>query len=123
MSEKNLWSLFSFSIDGKNVKQVDPEWRRDSNPHWSARAGLIVFDAHKSGSWESEDGGWEIFSGKLDGTARTNLTRNEKQNDWGPSWSPDGKLIAYSSGLDDSYEIYIINADGSNPRRLTFNVH
>jgi TolB protein len=36
-----------------------------------------------------------------------------------PDWSPDGKQIAFASERDHNYEIYVMNADGSNPRRLT----
>ncbi len=38
-----------------------------------------------------------------------------------PSWSPDGTRIVFSSHIDDNLEIYIMNADGSNPTRLTDN--
>lgn len=43
--------------------------------------------------------------------------------DYAPSWSPDGKLIAYASNKDDSgkqqQEIWVMNAHGSQPHRLT----
>lgn len=56
----------------------------------------------------------------------TNAHRGEDQ--W-PSWSPDGTRIAFSSARDLSPlgklyrngEIYVMNADGSNPVRLTHN--
>lgn len=36
-----------------------------------------------------------------------------------PRWSPDGKRIAYMAHLGgDRYEVYLMDADGSNPRRL-----
>jgi Tol biopolymer transport system component len=35
--------------------------------------------------------------------------------DWDPAWSPDGKQIAWSNGGD----IWIIDADGTQPHRLT----
>ena len=38
-----------------------------------------------------------------------------------PSWSPDGKKVIFSSRRDNNGEIYIMNADGSNPTRLTDN--
>ena len=38
-----------------------------------------------------------------------------------PAWSPDGKRIAVVSGRDGNSEIYVIDADGANPKRLTHN--
>ena len=44
-------------------------------------------------------------------------------DDNGPVWSPDGRLIAFASSRDypsdPSWEIYVMNADGSGQRRLT----
>ncbi|NIM52761.1 MAG: hypothetical protein GTO22_26535, partial [Gemmatimonadales bacterium] len=38
-----------------------------------------------------------------------------------PAWSPDGTRIAFASNRDGNYEIYVMDADGSNPVRLTDN--
>ncbi len=42
-------------------------------------------------------------------------------NGGSPSWSPDGKLIAYARGTGyyDAAQIYVINADGTNRHRAT----
>ncbi|NIM95826.1 MAG: hypothetical protein GTO18_19165 [Anaerolineales bacterium] len=42
----------------------------------------------------------------------------ERVNDW-PSWSPDGSQILFSAFVDGHRGIYVVNADGSNLRRLT----
>ena len=42
-------------------------------------------------------------------------------DDGGPSFSPDGSKIAFFSDRDGDYEIYVMNADGSNQTRLTNN--
>src|SRR4029077_16451232 len=36
-----------------------------------------------------------------------------------PQWSPDGRLIAFTSDRDGDPEIYVMRADGSGARRLT----
>jgi TolB protein len=36
-----------------------------------------------------------------------------------PAWSPDGKQVAFTTNRDGNYEIYVMNADGSDPRNLT----
>jgi dipeptidyl aminopeptidase/acylaminoacyl peptidase len=35
-----------------------------------------------------------------------------------PQWSPDGQRISFSSDRDGDSEIYVMNADGSDQRRL-----
>ena len=55
-----------------------------------------------------------------DGSNQVNLTDN-LGDDWEPTWSPDGKKIAFVSDRDDNKEIYIMNADGSGQMPLTNN--
>jgi TolB protein len=40
-------------------------------------------------------------------------------DDMWPAWSPDGRRIAFVSTRDRDPEIYVMDADGSNARRLT----
>ena len=54
-----------------------------------------------------------------DGKNQTRLTFNV-YSDGNPTFSPDGKLIAFESNRDGDSEIYIMDTDGKNQRRLTF---
>lgn len=55
-----------------------------------------------------------------DGSAATQLTRNAA-HDEGPAWSPDGRLLAYTSGPDDTHgDTHVMTAAGTHLRRLTF---
>lgn len=47
------------------------------------------------------------------------LTDTSNEN-WAPAWSPDGTQIAFTSQRDGNQEIYVMNADGRNQQRLTF---
>jgi Tol biopolymer transport system component len=54
-----------------------------------------------------------------DGSKKRELARGHH-----PSWSPDGKMLVYDVSQDDGHQItgsdlYVINADGTEPTRLT----
>ena len=54
-----------------------------------------------------------------DGSKKRELARGHH-----PSWSPDGRMLVYDVSMDDGHRIlgsdlYVINADGSEPTRLT----
>lgn len=55
-----------------------------------------------------------------DGSHQTRLT-TDQHNDAEPSFSPDGKRIAFWSNRDGNGEVYIMNADGTGQMNLTHN--
>ena len=57
-----------------------------------------------------------------DGGNLQRLTEN-RVYDSSPSWSPDGKRIAFFSFRDENAEIYVMDADGGNEQNLTNNPH
>jgi TolB protein len=40
-------------------------------------------------------------------------------SDGAPAWSPDGKTIAFDRGVDDQHAVFVMKADGSDPRQVT----
>jgi Tol biopolymer transport system component len=52
---------------------------------------------------------------------RLTQTPGEATGSYWPDWSPDGTQITFASNRDGNFEIYVMNSDGSNVRRLTFN--
>ena len=57
----------------------------------------------------------ELFVIDTAGISDTRLTENDRTDRY-PTWSPDGRSIAWSS----SVQIYLMNFDGSNQRRFDY---
>jgi len=67
---------------------------------WSSR-GMIAFERQlNNGTFDYHD----IFLMYNDGSNVQNLTNNPDADDGAPTWSPDGKFIAFSSGSPDPDE-------------------
>ncbi|HSO51233.1 MAG TPA: hypothetical protein VL330_00455, partial [Actinomycetes bacterium] len=69
----------------------------------------------------------DIWSMRPGGGGAANLTRGSAADDFGPSWRPDGRKLAFMSNRvtatnpEEDFEIFVMNADGSGVRQLTAN--
>jgi WD40-like Beta Propeller Repeat len=52
-----------------------------------------------------------------DGTVSSLITHDSR--DTGPAWSPDGKRLAFTRRQHDHWEVYVVDVDGRNLKRLT----
>ncbi|MFQ5528073.1 MAG: hypothetical protein ACE5GX_17685 [Thermoanaerobaculia bacterium] len=108
--------IYVMAADGSNPTRLTSNSNTDRGPGWSPDGQQIAFQAFR-------DGNGEVYAMGVDGSAQTNLT-NHPSEDAHPAWSPDGATIAFDSNRDASgqqFEIYAMDADGSDPTRLTFN--
>ncbi len=71
----------------------------------------------------TRDGSLDIWVMQPNGGGKTNLTRTPNVGEFQAELSPDGSKIAYVRGTPSTQDqdIWVMNADGSNARRLTFN--
>lgn len=107
-------------LDGSGQRVIfdpvrDPVWR----PYWSKDGEWIVCAVGATFGRPSDR--VDIWKFRPDGSGATNLTGGNAGNNGFPYFSTDGRQIVFRSGRDGNYEIYLMNADGSNVRRLTDN--
>jgi len=114
--------IYTISPAGTGLQKIGTGTGDDA-PSWSPDASKIAF----IDSLAATNG--EVFVMNADGTNRVRLT-NDSAFDFNPVWSPDGTKIAWVTtrdfpgivgNINAGFEIYVMNADGSNPVRLTNN--
>ena len=109
--------IYVVKADGTGLRQVTSDPAADFDPTQSPDGKQIAY-RHQIGDDRSTD----IYVVDADGSGERNVSRNEGVADWGPAWSPDGSQIAFMAQTPEgtqNYEIFVMNADGTDPRRLT----
>lgn len=117
------WDIYVMNADGKNPKNLTWDLLDEDRPSWSPDGKKIAFGAFQilpEGNRRES----EVFVIDSNGDNRINLTQNPRAINSYPSWSPDGKKIAYTASPKPGlwfapFNIYVMDADGTNPVRLT----
>ena len=116
-NQNGLSDIYVMNDDGSDVQQLThtPFW--DTNPRWAPDGRRIVFIRDvRSATGQQID----IFVMDADGSNERRLT-DHPRNDTNPVWSPDGQHIAFSSHRDGNRDIYIMEVESGNTRKLTQN--
>ncbi len=118
------YEIYVMDADGNNRLRLTDNDFYDIHPSWSPDGKRIAFMSWRDGHFIGDFGlTSEIYVMDADGKNTHRLTNN-RRTDVSPSWSPDGKWIAFASdrkGDDVNFEIYVMDADGGHTRRLTNN--
>lgn len=109
--------IYVMSVDGKGATPVSPAAARAIHPGWSADSKSIIYctddDLRPPRKNDSDINVVDLATGKV----QTLITGGVNTY---PDWSPDMKQLVFRRILDGTNsEIFIANADGSNPRNLT----
>jgi Tol biopolymer transport system component len=112
--------LYTMNADGSNVQLVTDRVPNPAAPAWSPDGTKIALSGGTPIVLPPARPVVDISVVNIDGSNLVKLT-NDSQANGSPTWSPDGNQIAFISNRDpDSrFKIWVMNADGSNQRRLT----
>lgn len=132
--EHTVTQICLMNADGGHGRALTHGPGGSASPVWSPDGSRLAFDSWRNNPDNPNfcfDVGCniDIYTINVDGTNETRLTSDEAR-DWGPAWSPDGTRIAFASERDETRDwlvcqsecnsnIYVMDADGSNVRRLT----
>jgi Tol biopolymer transport system component len=110
-----------FRPDGKKIifasSHLDPDATRAYAEEYRQREEDRRTGKRRRYKWDF-DPYMDIFEANPDGTGPKRLT-DTKGYDAEGSYSPDGKQIVFCSERDGNRELYIMDADGRNVRKLT----
>ncbi|RJP28023.1 MAG: hypothetical protein C4533_05985 [Candidatus Omnitrophota bacterium] len=111
--------VFVMNIDGSGLKQITSYEGMDFNPQFSPDGKTIIFTSQRSGN----DDIWKFDLN----TAQLKQVTTYKYKDFSPTYSNDGSMIAFVceepvSGDYGNMEIYLMDKDGKNRRRVTRNL-
>ncbi len=137
------FDIYSMRADGSDLRRLTTRVGYDGGPWFSPDGTQIIWRAWYPATAEDK-AMWrewmthdyiaavplDLWVMEADGANKRRLTHNGATN-WAPSWHPDGRRIIFASNMDDwrekwqtyghNFELYLINRDGTNLTRLTFN--
>jgi TolB protein len=110
---KEIWVM---DYDGANQHSLTSLHTISLTPRWSPDASRIAFTcfASANGVVSPQLCMYSMDAGKVVSFPRFRGTNSS------PTWSPDGSQIMFSSSMLGNPELFVTDANGGRPKRLTF---
>jgi TolB protein len=116
VERRNVKEVYMTDYDGANQQRITSTRQLNVNPAWSADAQAIAYAGYRN------NGAPDIFLSFIYKGVLRNLTEGRFPSGAQlPVFSPDGKQIAFCATPPGggAYDLWVMNADGTNVRRLT----
>ena len=110
VENREVKEIYIADYDGANARRVTTSRQLNANPNWAPDGRALAYT-----TWRPNP---DVFISFIYQGVMQNPTKGVGTN-YLPVFSPDGKQIAFMSGRNGNPEIYAMNIDGSNLRRLT----
>ncbi|MCT4641163.1 MAG: hypothetical protein N4A33_02625 [Bacteriovoracaceae bacterium] len=107
--------IYKMNLKTRSSKRITTHYSDDVDPNVNEDGSLMTFLSGRSGRamiYTMDPNGVEKKVKRISYVGKFNSA---------PRFSPDGKQIVFSSWVDNRFDIYKINSDGSNLVRLTKN--
>lgn len=105
--------IFTIRQDGQNETRILNNPYGDYCGRWNADGSKIVFS-----TYDDANNTPNIFVANPDGSGQHKITFSK--TDRSPCWSPDGQQVVFESHRTGKEQIYIVDADGTGEKRLTY---
>jgi TolB protein len=112
VDNREVKEIYMSDYDGANQRRITTTRQLNINPSWSPDGQAIAYSSYRNITPQIFIS--LIYRGVLETPTKTSPVSNMM-----PVFSPDGSRIAFVTNRDGNTEIYVMNRDGSNVRRLT----
>ena len=116
VQKRNVKEVYVTDYDGANQQRITTTRQLNLNPTWSSDARAIAYAGFRN------DRGADILMSFIYTGVLENLTKGRFASGAAlPVFSPDGKQILFAATPPggSAYDLWVMNVDGSNLRRLT----
>ena len=113
VDDRAVKELYIADYDGNNVQRVTVGRSLNIFPVWCAEGQAIAYTSYRRGYQD-------IFVSYIyRGTLTSPAGGSHDVHNWLSACSPDGSRIAFTSSRDGDPDLYVMNSDGTNVRRIT----
>jgi len=112
--------LYTIDASGGGKTQITNNNKADFDPSYSPNSKKIVYEGSDTfGDLNVDKAESDIYTIKAGGGDKTHVTNTDNMDEFEPSYSPDGKKIAYTVYKGNASELYIIDVGGGGKTKLT----